>query len=122
MKILRRTQWVKGTGADDKEESSVFGRFVESLVPDIYKSKRTGKEVMRKTISCQIKVEGSEVKDMVCHEILEKDDKSNFLKKRFKAAWERFQEIKGIEPDADPITDDAEISAETSGEEKEAKK
>jgi uncharacterized protein YqgQ len=113
--IIVKTLWFKEEDKAGNKMSNVEGRFIEQEVLDIYNSKVSGKEVYTTAISCQIKVIGSEVKDMVSHQILDKDKKSENLKIRFAKAWERFLEIRGsaasIENDTDIDTDNEEVSA-----------
>ncbi|MCL2389191.1 MAG: hypothetical protein FWC85_02270 [Elusimicrobia bacterium] len=123
--ITAKTLWFKEETADGKELGNVEGRFIEQEVLDIYNSKVAGKEIYATAISCQIKVIGSEVKDMVSHQILDKDEKSENLKKRFPKAWARFVEIRGsaasIENDSDIDTDNEEVSTKPTPKKREAK-
>jgi septal ring factor EnvC (AmiA/AmiB activator) len=93
-KIFTRTEFYNGV-QNGENEANVKGRFIESEVLDIYKSKTEGKEIFRKKISCEIMISSKDVTDIVSHEILNKDVKSERLKKRFAAAWADFEKNKG---------------------------
>jgi hypothetical protein len=121
-KILVRTAFFKGTNEKGEKEKNVEGRFIKKETLNIFASKKKGKNITKTQTVCQIKVLGSEVKDMVSHEILEKDAKSEMLKKRFAEAWKRFEELQGAEStgksldaDTDPDTDNEEVSAKKTG-------
>ncbi|MDR2427064.1 MAG: hypothetical protein LBD46_07820 [Endomicrobium sp.] len=73
-----------------KHIENVLGCFIEEETLDIWQSKKSGKQIFKKRILLNITVQTGAVKDIVSHEILDKDEKSETLKKRFADAWQSF--------------------------------
>ena len=71
-------------------ESAVLGKFAVIKVLNAFKSKSNGKRFFNEITVCIIKIDNASNKDIVCHEILPGDAKSERLKARFKTAWADF--------------------------------
>lgn len=76
--------------SDKEGESAVLGKFAVIKVLNAFKSKNKGKRSFNEITVCVIKIDNASNKDIVCHEILPGDAKSERLKMRFKTAWADF--------------------------------
>lgn len=76
--------------SDKEGESAVLGKFAVIKVLNAFKSKSKGKRSFNEITVCVIKIDNASNKDIVCHEILPGDAKSERLKMRFKTAWADF--------------------------------
>jgi predicted RNase H-like nuclease (RuvC/YqgF family) len=72
------------------EIGNVRGSFREEETLDIWRSKQEGKKIFRSAIFINITVQTGKIIDMVSHEIIDKDERSETLKQKFAKAWAEF--------------------------------
>jgi hypothetical protein len=88
-KIFRRTAYFPAV-EDGRTVLNVTGCFIEEQALDIWQSKQNGRETFKRRVVLNVVVQTGGIKDMVSHEIFDKDEKSDILKKKFSAAWQDY--------------------------------
>ena len=126
-KVLASTLYFPSDLDSDKDtdlkKTVVLGKFLKIKQLNGFKSREKGEPVFDTVVICKIKVDRPKNGDIIAHQIIDGDAKSEALKKRFATAWAKFSKnVTGGKVEVEETTDaDEEVVEEGSAAAKVAK-